>query len=143
MSSSRGSRLGSSTSLGSSSTATVTVLVWTRPRFSFGGTRCQRWPPASSANAWRAPRPDTRITANPGRSSTSSALKRPPARDLHVDRDLPRDERLRVVAALGRTHFENQVVCLHVESPSAEDGRVELQPVGVHPVVHPVNHWRS
>jgi hypothetical protein len=132
MSSSRGSIRGNSISLGSASTATVTVLVWTRPRFSFGGTRCQRCPPASSANVAAAPLPLTRSTQNPARSSTISMSKQPPAGEPRVDRGLHADERLRVVAAFRRAHFEDQILGLglHRIAPSAEDGRVELQPFG-------------
>lgn len=44
-------------SVGSGKQTTVTVDVWTRPRFSVGETLCQRWPPASAANL-SAPLPE-------------------------------------------------------------------------------------
>ncbi|MFO0740793.1 MAG: hypothetical protein U0270_33150 [Labilithrix sp.] len=43
--------------------ATVIVLVWTRPRLSFGATRCQRWPPASSTKSAAADAPVMRSAA--------------------------------------------------------------------------------
>ena len=64
-------RMVSATSRCSASTAIVIVLVCTRPRFSVGGTRCQRCPPGSPANSAAAPRPVITSDAKPGRSSTS------------------------------------------------------------------------
>ena len=55
--------------VGSFKTAMVMVLVWTLPYFSVGGTRCQRWPPASLEKSevflpviWRTARPDLKET---------------------------------------------------------------------------------
>src|SRR5688572_24682966 len=99
-----------STSLGSGNTATVTVDVWTRPRFSFGGMRCQRCPPGSVSSSDRAPRPVMRNATNPSRSSRSTASKRPPPRDANVDGHLLAHERLCVVTALGGAYLEDHAV---------------------------------
>src|SRR5262249_5641493 len=105
-------------SVGSGSTATVMVLVWTRPRFSLGGTRCQRWPPASSWNASSAPLPHTRKIRVPSLRSVSSRSKTPPRRALPVDPELVQDEELGVVAALGGADLDNHGhESLHRASP--------------------------
>src|SRR5215467_2908697 len=98
----------SSASLGSGSTATVMVLVCTRPRFSLGGTRCQRWPPASSRNAAAARGPSARATIRPRRCSRIARLKAVAERAARVDRELLFDQGLGVVAALGGADFDDQ-----------------------------------
>src|SRR5574341_1013815 len=105
-SSSRSSRT-TCASVGSGRTATVTVLVWTRPRFSLGGMRCQRWPPGSSLNVSQAPLPVTRKTRKPDRCSTTSRSKTPPHSELRVDRELLLDQELRVISTLGRSDFHD------------------------------------
>ena len=94
-------------SVGSGRTATVTVLVWTRPRFSLGGMRCHRWPPGSSRNISSAPRPVTRKTIMPERTSRSSASKTPPRTAACVDFHLLGDERLRVVPAFSGANLND------------------------------------
>src|SRR3569832_560043 len=91
----------------SSSTATVIVLACTRPRFSAGGIRCHLWPPASPSNRARAPLPVTRRIAMPGRSSSTSALKKPPAPELEVNRELFDHEQLGVCAIFGGTDLDD------------------------------------
>src|SRR5262245_39024360 len=83
------------------------VLVWTRPRFSVGGMRCQRWPPASSRNAAAAPEPSARKTIRPRRRSTSSRLKTVAERAFRVNRELFLDQGLGVVAAFGGADLDN------------------------------------
>jgi len=57
----------------SPSTATVTVEEWTRPRLSFGGTRCTRCPPAS-ADSLSTPLPLTsRVMTFPCLSAPAEA----------------------------------------------------------------------
>lgn len=85
------------------------VEVCTRPLFSVGGTRCQRWPPASLENALWAPLPSTLKTAMPGRFSTIEALKPPPLTVLQIDRQLLVDEQLGVRTAFGSTDFDDYV----------------------------------
>src|SRR5687768_1794297 len=93
--------------VGSGNTATVTVLVCTRPRRSFGGTRCHLCPPGSPANARSTLRPVTRSTTKPAlasRTSCSKALQRDVAAIQAV---LLEDEELRVVASFGGAHFDD------------------------------------
>lgn len=90
---------------GSGRTATVTVLVWTRPRRSVGGTRCHRWPPASLPKATAAAAPETRRTISPGRSSITSSSKIPPQCSPRVDACLFAHEQFRVGPALGSPNF--------------------------------------
>jgi hypothetical protein len=75
-------------SVGSDKTATVTVDVWTRPRFSVGGIRCHRWPPASFAKALSQPLPAALKISIPGLLWMISRLKTPPLGQLRVDGEL-------------------------------------------------------
>src|SRR3954469_14731129 len=80
------------------------VLVWTRSRFSLGGTRCQRWPSASSRNRGSArapPRSLTRRTQRPSRASATSRLKTVVKRAARVDAQLLVDQGLGVLAPFG------------------------------------------
>src|SRR5262245_29663819 len=81
------------------------VLVWTRPRRSGGGIRCQRWPPASSRNVSAARLPENLSTQKPGRSSTISDSKQPPPGEAEIDAGLLDHQKLCVVAALGGTNL--------------------------------------
>ena len=85
----------------------VMVLVWTRPRFSVGGIRCQRWPPASCVQCWAAVGPVIRRIAYPGRASRSSASKAVAEGALAVDANLIGDEQFRVVPAFGRSNLDD------------------------------------
>lgn len=107
-------RRASSPSDGAGRTATVTVLVWTRPRRSVGGTRCHRWPPASCAKAASAPGPVISTTQSPGRASTTSISKTPPLAPLHVEAQLIDHEQFRVVATFCSANFHD-----HSFTPSA------------------------
>src|SRR5262249_27596852 len=89
------------------STATVMVLVWTRPRLSLGGTRCQRCPPASSSKAASAPAPVTRSTTTPGTWWTISASKTALRHVPRVNAELELDERLRVIPAFRRADLDD------------------------------------
>src|SRR5262245_7510819 len=93
--------------VGSGSTATVIVDVWTRPLRSVGGTRCQRWPPLSLANKAWASGPSTRNTIMPGRSSIRTRLKTPPPRKLEIDAELFANEQFSIVAAFRGADFDN------------------------------------
>src|SRR5215467_6460730 len=97
----------SSASLGSGSTATVMVLVWTRPRFSLGGTRCQRWPPGSSRKQAAALAPTARKSITPRRSSRSSISKPVAERAARIDRELLLHQQLGIIAAFGGTDLDD------------------------------------
>lgn len=86
------------------------VLVWTRPRFSLGGMRCQRWPPASPSKVSTALLPEILRTQRPGRCSTTSKSKTPPGPQLEVDGDLLVHEELGVVAAFGSPDLYDEAV---------------------------------
>lgn len=101
------SRMTTSCSRGSGSTATVIVLVCTRPRFSVGGTRCHLCPPGSFSNVAIAPRPTTRRTTKPERSSAIVTLKTPLRAELQVDLELLQNKVLGVRATLGSTNLDD------------------------------------
>lgn len=86
----------------------MTVLVWTRPRLSVGGTLWNLCPPGSSANAASAPLPEARKTISPGRLSTSSMTwsKTAAVGALHIAREQLVAEELRVLASLGRPDLD-------------------------------------
>lgn len=105
-----------SDSSGSGKTATVMVLVCTRPRFSVGGTRCHRWPPASLANVSSAPGPDTTNATNPSVCSVISTSKTPPLHQFHVDGELIFDEELCVSATFGSTNFYDWHGCFPLQN---------------------------
>src|SRR6185312_7323170 len=96
-----------STAVGSGRTATVMVLVCTRPWRSLGGTRCQRWPPGSSRKQPAAPAPTTRKSMTPRRSSRSSISKTVAERAARVDGELLLHEQLGVVAAFGGADLDD------------------------------------
>lgn len=98
------SRKGISASLTSAKTATVTVEVWTLPRFSVGGTRCHLCPPPSSLNMSVS---GTVNTAIPGRLSTISKLKTPPQGNAAINRKLIFNEEFGVFASLARPDFND------------------------------------
>lgn len=95
-------------SVGSGKTATVTVLVCTRPLFSVGGIRCQRCPPASSLKTCPACLPSARKTRRPDRRSTISRSKTPLERDLGVDGELLFDQELCIGTAFGGTNLDDE-----------------------------------
>lgn len=86
-------------------TATVTVDVCTRPRFSVGGTRCQRCPPASFAKSALAPLPSKRTETNPGLSSRRVESKTPPVSGLDVGAEHVGYQKLRILTAFGGAYF--------------------------------------
>lgn len=98
-----------SASVGSGSTATVIVLVWTRPRRSVGGIRCQRWPPPSFAKTWAALSPTTRRQIKPERCSRISASKPVPLCSGDVDPSLVTNEEPGVFAAFSGSNFDDHV----------------------------------
>ncbi len=65
-------------SVGSFKTATVIVLVWTRPNLSVGDIRCHLCPPDSFSNNFSTPIPKTLIIQRPGISSIILNSKTPP-----------------------------------------------------------------
>lgn len=89
-----------------SSTATVTVEVWTRPLLSVGGMRCQRCPPASSRNC-AAPDPLISIARKPSRRSRTARSKTLPHCSRSVGRQHVTDEQFRVVATFSRSDLKN------------------------------------
>jgi hypothetical protein len=116
----------SAVAAGSGRTATVIVLECTRPRFSVGGTRCQRWPPASS---WNSPAsgPNARNTIRPARASHSSRSKSPPGGEPLVDGELLRDQQLGVGAPFGGADLDDDGGMAHDTllgraAPSAHGG---------------------
>ena len=92
-------------SVGSGNTATVIVLVWTRPRFSVGGTRCQRCPPASFANTSFTFGPLTSKITIPERCSIISKLKTPPNPQLNVNGELLKHQVFGVCAAFSGSNL--------------------------------------
>lgn len=83
------------------STATVTVEVWTRPRFSVGGMRCHRWPPPSLRKSPTFA-PMSSSARKPGRRSKTSRSKSPPGGAGRVHRQHVLNEELCIFAALSR-----------------------------------------
>lgn len=78
-----------------------------RPRFSVGGTRWYRWPPASSRKSCLAPLPWNRTATNPGRSSRSSASKTPPLSCFDVGGEMVLHEEAGVFATLSRSNLDD------------------------------------
>lgn len=102
---SRGRRA-TSRSLGSLRTATVTVLVWTRPLFSVAGMRCHRCPPGSCSNADAALGPSTRNSKNPDRTSNTAWSKSLHGHVFLVDAELLEDELFCVFTTFTRSDFD-------------------------------------
>jgi hypothetical protein len=98
---------------GSGKTATVTVLVCTRPRFSVGGTRCQRIPPDSfRKNSSALGLVDRRVT-DPGRWSKISRSKTVASGALCVHAQLFQHEKFGVLSTFCCAYFDDHARKLH------------------------------
>ena len=111
-------------------TATVMVLVWTRSRFSLGGTRCQRWPPASLRldSSSRVIGPDLALDGNRDRRD-DLGQSHDPGGLFHQfvrrrGRGTARDDRDGVPLNLGTQRFD--VLLEHHQRPAPTDSTIAV-----------------